>query len=103
MQAARIIELEAALTAAIETAERLVIQVEELEAEREARPVVRWKKQAFGYDLMCGPVMIGWVKPDGKKGWECRLRDNVRPTGVFPTPEAAKAAVEQALKRGETV
>lgn len=103
-QRRRILDLEAALTAATETARQLAIRLEAAEAERDARPAVRWEQLATepNFRIYWGHVRLGEVlsSRDGE-WWAMHKRHNGYDNllGKFPTPEAAKEAVEAALRK----
>lgn len=94
--ASRITDLETALLAA-------TARIEELEAERDARPVARWEARRAGWGLQeehlfLGPLDVGLIvlgAPFKKCHW---VGSNFEFEEGFDTPEAAKAAVEEALK-----
>lgn len=92
--ATRISNLETALLAATDLAKRQCARIEELEAERDARPVVRWEEHQHHKPLYVGPMCIGCVFKDDRDGTWYWDNNEER----FLTPEAAKAAVEEALR-----
>lgn len=77
-------------------------RIKELEAERDARPVVRWiEEELRQYELTWGHLYMAHIRYHTNYGvWRCTVRDKTSAAlrGDFTTPEAAKAAVEEALR-----
>lgn len=79
-------------------------RIEELEAERDAGPVARWTSRTPEvHRLYWGHLCLGEIFSGTGKDWWATHRtanrlDALTADSAFPTPEAAKAAVEEALR-----